>query len=189
MGFEKAEIIKAVLDEQASDAEKKSEACRREASEHNGAEQALMQLGKQMPNFADVIEKRLEADTEMSPGEATAVRTYTKNIIARFQTMCVDNAKNQRNCKLRSEGQISMLEDMAKNLRKKGEVALATAKRRAEVDAENRATKNAEEAASKKAAEAIEKAKKKSKKRMPKVVTKPLKTPAKKIGRKTTKKA
>jgi hypothetical protein len=136
MAYEKAEIIKAVYDEQALDTVELKVTAQREAYEHDGAAQAMLLLGKQMPSFASQIEQRIVADTEMSPGEANVARIYAKNMIARFQTMCVENAKNQRNSKLRCEGQISMLEKQRDTLTKKGDLAIAKAKRRAEVEKE-----------------------------------------------------
>lgn len=139
MGFNKADIIKGVLYEQADVASAQIEVTKREASEHAGAASALAQLAQQMPSMAEGIEARIEADKGMSSDTAQAVRVYAKNIIARFQTMCSDNSKHQQHCKLRAEGQLSMLEKMRDGMIKKGDNAVAVAQRREEVDEENRA--------------------------------------------------
>jgi len=169
MGYEKAEIIKGVYDEQARDAIELAATSKRESHEHDGAAQALAQMGKQMPNFAARIEERIAADTEMSPSESNVARVYAKNMIAQFQTMCLDNAKNQINSKLRCEGQISLLEKQRDTAIKKGDLAISKAVRRAELEKEAEA----------KAAEEAKDAKKKT-------PAKPAKKPAKKKAAKKT---
>ena len=159
MGYEKSEIIRDVLNEQAGEAEKLVGIAIQETHEHEGAAKALILLGKQMPSFMASIEKRIEDDPDLGAA-ADPVRVYVKNVIARFHTMCIDNAQHQRNCKLQAQGQVPMLKKMAENYRKKGDLAVATAKQREETDKANRAKKDAEDAekaADKKAKEAKKK--------------------------------
>lgn len=153
MGYDKAEVIRSIYEEQAKDAEDLAETAHRETHEHEGAAQCLVTLGKQMPSFADTMQKQIAADESMSPETAQKVLVYTKSVIAHFQNTCVENSRAARKSKLRAEGQISMLAKLAEIARKKGTLAVSSAKRRAEVNAEARERKEAEDAAAEAAAD------------------------------------
>jgi hypothetical protein len=140
MGFDKAEIIASTLRTQAAKHAETAKAARKELIENEGAASALHQLALQMPSFAAEIEKRIEKDEEMSSETAQQVRVYSRNIIARFQTMCTDNERKMKNDKLLCEGRAQANEQSALTLMKDADTEIAFATNRekmnAEVDAE-----------------------------------------------------
>jgi hypothetical protein len=142
----KTSVITGVLAKQADRNREVAQIARREMGEHTGAAQVLALLSKQMPGFADAMEKRIEGDAELGRA-ADAVRVYVKNVIAQFNAMCESQAAHQRKQAMLCEGRAQGAEQMVLQLEKDVAFETAAAARRDELEAERRAKAEAEKSA------------------------------------------
>lgn len=132
----KTEVIAGTLTKQAERNRELSKVARREMHEHSGATQVLTLLAKQMPSFAAEIEKRIGSDDGVGKDAAEQVRVYAKNIIARFQTMCDQQAAYHRNQMLICEGRLQVAEQFVTMLEKDIVLERSIAARREELEKE-----------------------------------------------------
>lgn len=136
MTIEKSELIADVLEGEAEAIERQADVAFREMHEHTGAEQALHLMSRQMPSLADKISQMIEKDDDIAGETGNVVLKWTRNVIARIQTMCTENRDAQQRQKEQCRGRIATLNGIAKGLRKKAETGLAKAARQAELEDE-----------------------------------------------------
>jgi hypothetical protein len=132
----KLAVIAGTLAKQVERNRDLASVARREMHEHNGAGQVLTLLGKQMPSFAVEIERRIESDEDLGSEAARHVRTYVKNVIARFQVMCEQQAIHQRNQMLVCEGRVQAADQAIALMEKDIALERAIVARRQEIEQE-----------------------------------------------------
>lgn len=142
----KIDVITGVLTKQVERNREAAQLSRREMNEHMGAAQVLALLAKQMPGFADSMEKRIESDEDLG-NSASRVRLYVKNVIAQFHAMCESQSLHQRNQVMLCEGRAQAAEQAVAVLEKEIALERAVTARRDEIEAERRAKEESERVA------------------------------------------